>query len=114
MQFLYSNNQLLKWLVLLALLLAIVSFLTFWFGSPSFSEAGVMLTIEGPTQVSVGDQVVYKVKYSNTTKLNLNSLSFKFTYPDDSVVLKDGTAVKNLSETFTVDQLSPKSTFYPL
>jgi len=107
MQFLYSNNQLLKWLVLLALLLAIVSFLTFWFGSPSFSEAGVMLTIEGPTQVSVGDQVVYKVKYSNTTKLNLNSLSFKFTYPDDSVVLKDGTAVKNLSETFTVDQLSP-------
>ena len=107
MQFLYSNNQLLKWLVLLALLLAIVSFLTFWFGSPSFSEAGVMLTIEGPTQVSVGDQVVYKVKYSNTTKLNLNSLSFKFTYPDDSVVLKDGTAIKNLSETFIVDQLSP-------
>ena len=107
MQFLYNHNQLLKWLVLLALLLAIVSFLSFWFGSPSFSESGVKLEIEGPNQVSVGDEVVYKLKYSNDTKLDLNNMTFKFTYPDDSVVLKDGTAVTNLSETFTVDQLSP-------
>ncbi len=106
MEFLYNHNQLLKWLVLLALLLAIVSFLSFWFGSPSFSESGVTLAIEGPNQASVGDQVVYKVKYSNNTKLNLNSMSFKFTYPDDSVVLKDGSAVTNLSETFTLDQLA--------
>ncbi len=107
MQFLYNHNQLLKWLVLLALLLAVVSFLTFWFGSPSFSESGVALAIEGPTQAAVGDEIVYKLKYSNTTKLDLNKLTFKFTYPDDSVVLKDGIAAKNLSETFTVDQLSP-------
>ncbi len=107
MQFLYNHNQLLKWLVLLALLLAIVSFLSFWFGSPSFSESGVKLEIEGPNQVSVGDEVVYKLKYSNDTKLDLNNMTFKFTYPDDSVVLKDGVVVKNLSETFTLDQLSP-------
>ena len=96
-----------KWLVLLALLLAIVSFLSFWFGSPSFSESGVKLEIEGPNQVSVGDEVVYKLKYSNDTKLDLNDMTFKFTYPDDSVVLKDGVVVKDLSETFTLDQLSP-------
>ena len=107
MQFLYNYNQLLKWLVFLALLLAIVSFLSFWFGSPSFSESGVKLIIEGPTQVLVGDEVIYKLKYSNDTKLDLNNMSFKFTYPDDSVVLKDGTAVTNLSEIFTVDRLSP-------
>ncbi len=88
-------------------MLAIVSFLSFWFGSPSFSESGVKLDIEGPTQVSVGDEVVYKLKYSNTTKLNLNNMRFKFTYPDGSVVLKDGTVAKELSETFTIDQLSP-------
>ena len=93
MQFLYNHNQLLKWLVLLALLLAIVSFLSFWFGSPSFSESGVKLEIEGPNQVSVGDEVVYKLKYSNDTKLDLNDMTFKFTYPDDSVVLKDGMVV---------------------
>lgn len=107
MQFLYNHNQLLKWLVLLALLLAIVSFLSFWFGSPSFSESGVKLDIEGPAQALVGDEVVYKLKYSNTTKQDLKNLSFKFTYPDDSVVLKNGTTATNLSETFTVDQLSP-------
>lgn len=107
MQFLYNHNQLLKWLVLLALLLAIISFLSFWFGSPSFSESGVKLDIEGPTQASVGDEVVYKLKYSNTTKLDLKNMSFKFTYPDDSVILKDGIVVTNLSETFTVAQLSP-------
>ena len=107
MQFLYNYNKLLKWLVLLALLLAIVSFLSFWFGSPSFSESGVKLDIEGPAQAAVGDEVVYKLKYSNTTKLDLNNMAFKFTYPDDSVVLKDGVVTNNLSETFTVDQLSP-------
>ena len=107
MQFLYNYNQLLKWLVLLALLLAIVSFLSFWFGSPSFSESGVKLEIEGPNQVSVGDEVVYKLKYSNDTKLDLNNMTLKFIYPDDSVVLKDGTVTINLSETFTIGQLSP-------
>mgnify|MGYP001591719582 FL=1 len=107
MQFLFNHNQLLKWLVLLALLLAIVSFLSFWFGSPSFSESGVKLDIEGSTQASVGDEVVYKLKYSNTTKLDLNNMSFKFFYPDNSVVLKDGVVARDLSETFTVGQLSP-------
>src|SRR3989344_3363911 len=107
MDFLYNNNRLLKWLVLLALLLAIGSFLSFWFGNPSFSESGVKLEIEGPTQALVGDEVVYKLKYTNNTKLDLNNMTFKFTYPDDSVVLKDGIVVKDISETFTVSQLSP-------
>src|SRR3990167_10706965 len=87
MDFIYNNNRLLKWLVLLALLLAIVSFLSFWFRSPSFSESGVKLEIEGPTQISVGDEVVYKLKYENKTKLDLKEIKFKFIYPDNSVVL---------------------------
>src|SRR3989338_1782780 len=107
MQFLYNYNKLLKWLVLLALLLAIVSFLSFWFGSLSFSEAGVKLEIEGPNQVTVGDEVVYKLKYSNTTKLDLDNMRFKFTYPEGSVVLKDGKVAKELTETFTIERLSP-------
>ncbi len=106
MQFLYNYNQLLKWLVLLALLLAIASFWFFWFGSPSFSESGVKLEIEGPVQVAVGDEVVYKLSYSNTTKLDLNNMEFKFTYPDDAVILKDGMVSRELSEIFTVDKLS--------
>ncbi len=65
------------------------------------------MEIEGPNQVSVGDEVIYKLKYSNDTKLDLNNMTFKFIYPDDSVVLKDGMVTKDLSETFTLDQLSP-------
>ena len=77
-------------------------------GSKSvFLRIGVKLGIEGPAQVSVGDEVVYKLKYSNTTKLDLNNMTFKFTYSDDSVVLKDGIVTKEFSETFTIDQLSP-------
>ena len=106
MKFLYSHNQILKWLIFLVFLLAIVSFLSFWFRSPSFSESGVKLEIEGPTQVSVGDEVVYKLKYSNETKLDLNNMTFKFYYPEDSVVLKNGIIAKDLSETFTLSQLS--------
>src|SRR3989344_400177 len=106
MQFLYNYNQLLKWLVLLALLLAIGSFLSFWFGGSSFSESGVKLEIEGPNQVSVGDEVVYKLKYSNTTKLDLNNMRFKFTYPDESVVLRDGKVIKDSTEIFIIERLS--------
>ena len=106
MQFLYNYNKLLKWLVLLALLLAIVSFLSFWFGGSSFSESGVKLEIEGPNQVSVGDEVVYKLKYSNTTKLDLNNMRFKFTYPDESVVLRDGKVIKDSTEIFIIERLS--------
>ena len=65
------------------------------------------MDIEGSTQASVGDEVVYKLKYSNTTKLDLNNMSFKFFYPDNSVVLKDGVVARDLSETFTLGQLSP-------
>ncbi|HXK40571.1 MAG TPA: hypothetical protein VJ046_00480 [Candidatus Paceibacterota bacterium] len=101
----YMAQKLLKWLVLLALVLFIVAIVIFLFGKPSFSEDDVVLELEGPTQASVGDEVVYKVKYGNQTKLELNNLKFKFTYPEESVVLKDDEILKELSETFTVDNL---------
>ena len=98
-------QKLLKWLVLLALVLFIVAIVIFLFGKPSFSEDQVVLELEGPTQASVGDEVVYKVKYGNQTKLELSNLKFKFTYPEESIVLKDGEVLKDLSETFTVENL---------
>jgi len=89
----------------MALVLFIVAIVIFLFGKPSFSEDQVVLKLEGPTQASVGDEVVYKVKYENQTKLELNNLKFKFTYPEESVVLRDDEILKELSETFTVDNL---------
>ena len=98
-------QKLLKWLILLALVLFIVAVVIFLFGKPSFSEDQVVLKLTGPTQASVGDEVVYKVKYGNDTKIKLHNLKFKFTYPEESVVIKDGQVDGELTETFTVDEL---------
>lgn len=101
------NKSLLKWLVLLALLLLIVSFVSFWFGRPSFSEAGVVLKLDGPSQVSVGDEVAYKLTIGNDSRVDLNEIKLKFSYPDDSVVIKDGAIVSDLSQEFEIGKLSP-------
>lgn len=98
-------QRLLKWLILLALVLFIIAVVIFLFGKPSFSEDQVVLELEGPTQASVGDEIIYKVKYGNQTKLELSNLRFKFIYPEESVVIKDGKTLKELNETFVVDKL---------
>ncbi len=98
-------QKLLKWLILLALVLFIVAIVIFLFGKPSFSEDQVVLELEGPMQASVGDEVMYKVKYGNQTKLKLNNLRFKFTYPEDSIVIKNDEIIEEPSETFTIDDL---------
>src|SRR3990167_11260211 len=98
----YMAQKLLKWLVLLVLVLFIVAVVIFLFGKPSFSEDQVVLKLEGPTQAAVGDEVSYKVKYSNQTKLEISNLRFKFYYPEESVVIKEGKISEELSETFTL------------
>lgn len=100
-------NTILKWLGLLALLLLIVSFISFWFGRPSFSESAVVLKLDGPSQASVGDEITYKLTLGNDSRVDLNQLKLKFTHPDDSVVLKDGTVVSGLSQELAIDKISP-------
>ena len=101
-------TRILKWLLLLALLLFVVSFVSFWLRDPSFRDKDVILEIEGPTQVVVGNEVVYKLKYSNNTKLTLKDMKFTFFYPIESVVVKDGFLQDELTEKFTIDSLDPK------
>ena len=100
------GSKLLKWAILLVLVLFIISIFIFWFGGPSFIESGVQLTVEGPTQAAVGDEVVYKIKYSNLTKSDLNNIKFTFSYPDKSVIIKDGKVADTTKETFTLDSLA--------
>ena len=93
-------------MILLALALFIAAVVIFLFGKPSFSYDQVILKLEGPSQAAVGDEVVYKVKYANQTKLDLHNLRFKFIYPDESVVIKDGEILKDLDQTFIIDNLN--------
>lgn len=98
-------QRLLRWLILLALVLFIAALVIFLFGKPSFSEDQVVLKLEGPIQASVGDEAVYKVKYANDTKIKLRNLKFKFTYPEESILIKDGQVIKELTDVFSVDEL---------
>lgn len=102
-----KSHTILKWLGLLALILLVVSFISFWFGRPSFSEAGVVLELDGPSQASVGDEVTYKLTLGNDSRVDLSEIKLKFTYPDDSVVIKDGAIVSDLSQEFDIEKLSP-------
>ena len=93
-----------KWLMVLAVALGVASVLVFYFGSSSFSENQVLLTIDGPTQASVGDEVIYKVHYENKTKSTLNHLKLAFTYPDTSVIIQDGQIVNNPGNVVNSDE----------
>ena len=101
------SNTVLKWLILLALVLLIISFISFWFGGKSFSENQVVVSVEGPSQALVGDEIVYKLKYANETKLELKNLKFIFTYPDESIVVDNGKIAADLSSNFEIDILRP-------
>jgi hypothetical protein len=99
------SNKILKWLVLLVLVLFIIAIIIFIFRRPSFSENQVILSLEGPTQLAVGDEAVYKLKYSNQTKLELKNLKFNFIYPEGAIVLKDNKVVKEPTDTFNLSNL---------
>ncbi|OGN27285.1 MAG: hypothetical protein A2941_00300 [Candidatus Yanofskybacteria bacterium RIFCSPLOWO2_01_FULL_49_17] len=100
------SRLVLKWLIVFAIGLGIIAGLIFWFGDSSFSESRVNLTIDGPTQAAVGDEVVYKVKYENQTNTGLRNVRLTFTYPDNSVIMKDGSVVSDSSGVETVDEAS--------
>src|SRR6185295_13689960 len=96
----------LKWLVLAAMLLFVGALTFFWFGGRSFNEKDVIVTLDGPSQAASGDQVMYTIHYRNNTKLDLKNLSFRFFYPEGSIVDRDGSLKPETSEGFVVDTLA--------
>lgn len=100
------SGKILKLLILLAFVLLIVAISSFWFSGPSFREGDVIFELEGPTQITSGDEVVYKLKYSNETRSTLSNLDFAFTYPEGSIVFLDGQLVDDHSEDFKIEELA--------
>lgn len=100
------NSKILKYLILLAFILFIGAISSFWLSGPSFREKDVVFEIEGPTQVGSGEEVIYKLKYSNKTRSTLHNLSLAFFYPEGSAVLVNGRILEDHSEDFTIDELA--------
>lgn len=102
-----KSGQLLKWLIIMAVGLFVVSIGSLFWSSPSFSDRNVVLTLEGPDRATSGEEVTYTLKWENNTKLTLHDMKFRLFYPDDSVVIVDGTPTQPESEGFEVDRLEP-------
>lgn len=102
-----GSGRLLKWLIIFAVGLFVVTVATLFWGGSSFSAKSVILTLEGPDQATSGDEITYVVTYKNDTKVALTDMSFRLFYPEDSIILKDGTPTTPESEGFTVDRLDP-------
>lgn len=100
------NSKVLKYLILLALILLIGAISSFWLSGPSFRERDVVFELEGPTQVGSGEEVTYKLKYSNETRSTLHNLNLAFFYPEGSAVLVDGQLLEDHSEDFTIEELA--------
>ncbi len=101
-----KSHRLLKYLILAAIFLFIASVLLLVFSTPSFSEKDVVVTLTGPDQAHSGDEVTYALKYENKTKLTLHNLSFRFFYPDGSMVNQNGHIIPVPSEGFIIDTLN--------
>lgn len=100
-------GSLLKWLIVIAIGLFVVSIGSLFWSTPSFSDRDVVLTLEGPDRATSGEEVTFTLKWQNNTKLPLKELSFRLFYPEDSVVIIDDEPTQPDSEGFTVDRLEP-------
>jgi hypothetical protein len=105
-----KSNQLLKWLILVAAGLFVLTVGALWWGGSSFSDKDVVLLVEAPSSVTSGDEITYKITYTNNTKLPLSEMSFRLFYPTGSIVMKDGKPTTPESEGFVVDRLEPGKT----
>jgi hypothetical protein len=94
-----------KW-VLLILVFGVVAVGVVIMFSGAFSESKIVLEIEGPGQIQSGEEVTYKVHYRNGSDVKLENVKFTFTYPIDSVVLKNGQIRESLVENIELDSLS--------
>lgn len=97
----------LKWLVLVAAGLIVLTVGALWWGGNSFSDKGVTITLQAPDHATSGDEITYKISYRNDTRVTLSSMSFRLFYPEGSLVLKDGKPTSTESEGFMVDKLDP-------
>jgi len=69
----------------------------FWRGLTSFDIDNVKLEINGPERIISGEEVVYKVKYQNNTKLSLKNIKLIFYYPEGSIHLSSDNLIESLN-----------------
>lgn len=100
-----TSQKSFKWLVLAALVLFVITVLVFLFGGNSFSERNFVVELKGPQQALSGDEITYTLTYKNNTDTELKNLKFRFFYPEESVVIRNGQYSHDSSEALDIDSL---------
>jgi len=103
----FSPFQILKILLLLSFFLVIVAILVFMYARNPFNLAGINFEINGPTEASAGDEVIYRVEYSNNTADAIKDINLAFFYPSESVVVLDEGVSDIRKEDINKDILNP-------
>lgn len=58
-----------------------------WFGSKGFNGKGIEIQIEGPKDVSIGQEVSYRINWFNITREPLASTEFRVSFPNDFKII---------------------------
>ena len=86
-------------------LILIIALISFFLGRGSFSESGIELKIEAPTEITGGELVTYKITYENNNAVSLSDVKLNILYPSDSIVVQDGEIASLTAENFDIDTI---------
>ena len=85
-----------------------ISLIFFFLERGSFRENGVELKIEGPSEITGGELLTYKITYKNNNAVSLSDVKLNILYLPDSVVIKDGNIISSTTENFEIGMIRSK------
>ncbi len=85
-----------------------ISLIFFFLERGSFRENGVELKIEGPSEITGGELLTYKITYKNNNAVSLSDVKLNILYSPDSVVIKDGNIISSTTENFEIGMIRSK------
>lgn len=95
----------LKYLFFFALFVLATVLVIFFIKRGSFSDGGVDFKIDGPTEITAGGLIEYKITYKNNNKVAVDGVHLSFFYPPDAVALKEDSATSLINENFNIGKL---------
>ena len=103
----FDANRFLRWILVLALVVAAGGMGFFLFSRSSFSPGRVDFKINAPEEISSGEKVTYSIEYRNNNEKAVKNLHLSFFYPSEAVDIRDGQLTNLQTESVALDDLGP-------
>jgi len=89
--------------LILSVIFVIAAAVAVWHGLTSFDKSKVKIEIESAKEAVVGNEIIYKVKFKNQTKVTLEDVKLTFYFPEGSVPSQG----QDLIQTVSVSDIKP-------